>query len=216
MRRGVICVGRGTATAPRSRLGTDERRAQLLELGVEIFGAKNYDEVSIDEIAKRAGISKGLLYHYFSNKREFYVACVRAGAEAFEEAVQPDKDLPPIERVYQGLERYLDFVEARADAYQTLLSSGIGVDPEVAEIVNRCRRGLADRMVTDAGITTPIPPLRNLARAWIGAVEASSLDWLEHRDIERDALIQTLVGMLVSTLQTVLDGASVLDEVQGA
>lgn len=196
----------------RSRLQLDERRAQLLELGMTIFGEKNYDEVSIDEIAQRAGISKGLLYHYFSNKRNFYVACVREGAEIFDEAVQPDKELPPLERAYQGLERYLDFVEARAGAYQALLSSGVGVDPEVAAIVDASRRRIAERMLRDTGIETPVPSLRVLARAWIGAVEAASLDWLEHRDMTREQLVEMLVGMLMSTLQTIFDAEGGVQE----
>lgn len=198
-------MGKKPAVATRNRLQVDERKDQLLTLGIEIFGEKSYEDVSIDEIAQRAGISKGLLYHYFSNKRNFYVECVRAGAELFDAAVQPDKELPPLERAYQGLNRYLDFVEARAGAYQSLLSSGIGVDPEVAAIIDQSRRRIADRMLSDAGFETPVPDLRNLARAWIGAVEAASLDWLEHRDIEREQLIETLIGMLMQTLQQILE-----------
>ena len=68
------------ATAKRSRLTVDERREQLVRLGVDIFSERPYDEVSIDEIAAAAGISKGLLYHYFPSKRDFYVAVVRHGA----------------------------------------------------------------------------------------------------------------------------------------
>src|SRR5689334_1058061 len=63
----------------RSRLAVDKRRAQLLKLGQELFSNFNYDELSIDEIARRAGISKGLLYHYFPSKRDYYVEVIRAG-----------------------------------------------------------------------------------------------------------------------------------------
>src|SRR5262249_47381912 len=67
------------AKEPRSRvrLDVDARRAQLVDLGLTEFGTRTYDEVSIDRIAQMAGISKGLLYHYFPTKRAFYVACVR-------------------------------------------------------------------------------------------------------------------------------------------
>jgi AcrR family transcriptional regulator len=54
---------------PRTRLDVDERRTQLVELGLEHFGERAYDDVSIDAIAEAAGISKGLLYHYFPTKR---------------------------------------------------------------------------------------------------------------------------------------------------
>src|SRR5690242_4164925 len=64
----------------RVRLDVDERRAQLVALGLAEFGTRTYDDVSIDLIAQAAGISKGLLYHYFPTKRAFYVACVREAA----------------------------------------------------------------------------------------------------------------------------------------
>ena len=64
----------------RARLDVDERRRQLVELGLDLFGSRSYDEVSIDELAAAAGISKGLLYHYFPTKRDFYVATVREAA----------------------------------------------------------------------------------------------------------------------------------------
>lgn len=202
------------ATTARNRLQTDERRAQLLDLGLEIFTERSYDEVSIDEIARRAGISKGLLYHYFSNKREFYVAVVRHGAAAFDEAVRPDPELGPLERTHQGLNRYLDFVEDRASAYHALLSSGIGVDPEVAQIVDQCRRDIADRMLTDTGLDEPVPVLRTFARAWIGAVEHAALDWLEHRDISRDELVQLLAGMLMNGIQSMVEQDLLGDGIQ--
>src|SRR5687768_17791719 len=85
----------------RLRLETDERRKQLVELGLEWFGAKAYDEVSIDDIAEAAGISKGLLYHYFPTKRAFYTACVGEAAaqllDAITSAAKPEAD--PLERL---------------------------------------------------------------------------------------------------------------------
>ncbi len=61
----------------RARLDVEERRKQLVALGNELFSKRTYDEVSIDELARAAGISKGLLYHYFPTKRDFYIATVR-------------------------------------------------------------------------------------------------------------------------------------------
>ena len=79
----------------RSRLAVDERRAQLLELGLRLFGTRPYDEVSIDDIAADAGVSKGLLYHYFGSKRAFYVATVQHAAAVLLEALTSvDQDLP--------------------------------------------------------------------------------------------------------------------------
>src|SRR4051812_45882941 len=75
--------------APRARLDVDERRAQLLSLGLERFSERSYDEVSIDDLARAAGISKGLLYHYFPTKRDFYIAALAQAAEQLLAATDP-------------------------------------------------------------------------------------------------------------------------------
>src|SRR2546429_8978694 len=70
---------------PRRRLSPDDRRAELLALGAEVFGQRPYDEVRIDEVAERAGVSRALMYHYFPDKRTFFAAVVRAeGDRLFE------------------------------------------------------------------------------------------------------------------------------------
>ncbi|HJL16357.1 MAG TPA: TetR/AcrR family transcriptional regulator [Sandaracinaceae bacterium LLY-WYZ-13_1] len=191
-------------TAPaRSRLQVDERRAQLLELGLRLFSERAYDEVSIDDIAREAGVSKGLLYHYFGGKRAFYVACVDAAAAALVERTEPTHELSEPDRARRGLEAYLDFVEERAGAYGALMRSGIGHDPEVAAILEGARRAIVDRMLEGMGVRPPRPLVRLAARSWIGQVEAACLEWLERRDVPREALIRLLLGALYGTLSTV-------------
>lgn len=70
----------------RRRLSPDDRRSELLTLGAEVFGQRPYDEVRIDEIAERAGVSRALMYHYFPDKRAFFAAVVRAESERLFEA----------------------------------------------------------------------------------------------------------------------------------
>ena len=178
------------------RLSVDERRQQLLELGVQLFSLHAYDDVSIDDIAREAGISKGLLYHYFGGKRAFYLATVELEAQRLLDTLQPDPELPAEIRAQQGLSRYLDFVEERSDAYIALMRGGLGRDDQAEAIVDRTRQALADRVVEALGVDPPPPEHRLAARAWIGAVEASSLDWLAHRDIDREVLLQILLGAL--------------------
>ena len=123
------------AAAHRSRLSTDARREQLVALGVEMFSERPFDDVSIDDIAAAAGISKGLLYHYFPSKRDFYVAVVRHSAEEMQAVTESDPALPPIARLADGLDRYLEYVATHARGFATVLRAGIGSDPEVAAIV---------------------------------------------------------------------------------
>lgn len=187
-------------SSARSRLALDERRAQLLALGSRLFAERAYDDVSIDDIAEAAGVSKGLLYHYFGGKRDFYVATVRDAAAQLQLRTEPDLALPPAERARAGIEGYLSFVDEHAAPFVSLMRSGIGNDPEVASIVDRTRDAIVARVVRDLGLASPRPVFRVALRGWIGMVEAASLDWLERREIARDALVQLLLESLYAAL----------------
>ncbi len=195
---------RTAATLPggaRVRLDVDERRARLLELGLELFGRRSYEEISIDDIAAEAGMSKGLLYHYFGSKRGFYVATVRQAAGDLVAHVAPSSSLPPEQRVSSGLDAYLTFVEAHAGAYVALMRSGVGADPEVLEIVEGTRSAIAARILEEGlGLVTPPPIYRVALRSWIGAVEAASLEWVERRDLPKSTLVELFADLLVHTL----------------
>ncbi len=186
----------------RARLDMDSRRAQLLDLGLQLFGTRPYDEVSIDDIARAANASKGLLYHYFGGKRAFYVAVVRDAARRLVEALGADPRLPPPQRLQAGLAAYLGFVEQRADAYAALVTGGLGADPEISTIVESTRRAIVDSLLTDVGVDAPRPVYRLALRGWIGAVEASCVDWLRHGEVSREQLLQIMMGSLQGTLAT--------------
>jgi AcrR family transcriptional regulator len=187
----------------RSRLGVDQRREQLLRIGVEIFSSRPYDGISIDEIAALAGVSKGLLYHYFPSKRDFYVAVVRASADEMRERTAPDPSLPPLEGLRAGLDAYLDYVEHHAQGYLTVHRGGIGSDEEVRAIVNEVRTLIADRILTGLGIEPAPPALRTAVWGWIGFVEAAAIEWLEQRDLTRDTVRELMVLALVSAMDAV-------------
>lgn len=205
----------------RTRLDVDERRAQLVDLGLTQFGARTYDEVSIDLIAQEAGISKGLLYHYFPTKRAFYVACVReAAARLMTRMAEPVAvEVPPLEALKAGLDRYLEYVRAHGRAYATLMRGGVGVDNEIAAIVNETRAELLGRLTS--GIATGFPAAVNVAspllqialQGWVGLAEATSIAWVEtcvedehRRHARRDAPSASAVrDLLVGTLAAIIE-----------
>lgn len=179
----------------RERLDTDARRAQLLALGLEVFARQAYDEVSIEELADRAGISKGLLYHYFPTKRDYYAATVREASRQLLALTDLPESIPPSERLTEGLRRYLSFVERHAPAYSTLLRGGIGSDPNVAAVIEETRQALLTRIVQ--GIGEVSVTLRLTLRGWIGFVEATSLEWLDRKELSRDAMLALWVSALL-------------------
>ena len=86
----------------------------MLSLGAEVFGQRPYDEVRIDEIAERAGVSRALMYHYFPDKRAFFTAVVRAEGEKLFEATntppQPEQSL--FDQLRAGVLAYVHYDEA--------------------------------------------------------------------------------------------------------
>ena len=121
----------------RGRLDVDARREQLLEVGREFFSRRSYEEVWIDDIAKKAGVSKGLLYHYFPSKREFFVAAIRAEVEEIRARTAPRSDLPPEAQLRASLDVFLDYVEEHWPAFETMFQPGVGSDRELAEMLGR-------------------------------------------------------------------------------
>lgn len=99
--------------ASRRRLSPDDRRNELLALGAEVFGQRPYDEVRIDEIAERAGVSRALMYHYFPDKRAFFAAVVRAEGERLFEATNtpPEPGLTLFGQLRAGVLAYLRYDE---------------------------------------------------------------------------------------------------------
>ena len=202
---------RGHAARPaRTRLDTDERRAQLLALAQATFATRSYDEVSIDDLARAAGVSKGLLYHYFPTKRDLYIAGLREAARVLMERtlIAPSVHTSPIERMRAGLDAYLDYASEHARAYTALLRGGIGSDPEVALVIEDTRKTYVDRMIQGTeGTPLPVPvektPLLRLAlRGWVGFVEQTSLDWVAGpREVSQRELRDLLVDVLLSTLE---------------
>lgn len=186
----------------RARLQVDERRAQLVELGLRLFSERSYDELSIDDIAQAAGISKGLLYHYFSSKRDFYAATVRSAAQSLLARTDPGEGADP-EALLLALDQYLQFAEEHASAYVALMRSGVGHDADVAAIVEDTREQFVARLAGRLGLAELSPRVRLALRGWVGFVEGSSLDWLARRDLPRDELRDLLAQMLLATLAAV-------------
>jgi AcrR family transcriptional regulator len=101
----------------RRRLSPEDRRAELLALGAEVFGKRPYDEVRIDEIAERAGVSRALMYHYFPDKRAFFAAVVRDEADRlYESTNEPTAGLTMFEEIRLGVLAYMAYHQQNPEA----------------------------------------------------------------------------------------------------
>jgi AcrR family transcriptional regulator len=179
------------------RLHNDERRRRLVELGVDVFTRHAFDEVSMAQIAREAGISKALLYHYFPSKRAFFVATLSQGAEELRAAIEPVGDLPPLEALTTSIGAYLAWIDAHGESYRKTLQSA-GSVPEVRTLVEGLRQETAGRIIDGLGIVDPAP--RTAVHGWLWFMDGACLHWLDHRDMDVDALRDLLLAALLATV----------------
>ncbi len=70
----------------------EERKSQIKEVALEIIFEEGVQNTSISKIAKRAGISKGLLYNYYESKEEMIKEIIFEGMEQFMKIFDPNND----------------------------------------------------------------------------------------------------------------------------
>jgi AcrR family transcriptional regulator len=170
-----------------SRLQTDERRRQLLEAGALVFTEHSYDDASMAEVARAAGISKGLLYHYFPSKRDLFVATLEAAAAELREITQPDPALPLPEQLVGALDAYLRWIEEHADSYVKLLESATSSD-DVRSYMAQMRANTVERMLELLVRSGDPASVRTALHGFLWFIDGACLDWLANRDLTRDQL----------------------------
>jgi AcrR family transcriptional regulator len=180
----------------RERLDLDARRDAFLATGLAVFSARSYDEVSIDDLAAAAGVSKGLLYHYFPTKRDFYVAALRKAADQLLEETRNDELLDPAADLARGIVTYLDFAKRHGAAYLALMRGGIGSDPEVTAVIEETRATLGARVLERMPEGSVTPLVRVAVRGWIGFVETIAIDWLTDRRIAKAEIVRLACAVL--------------------
>lgn len=193
--------------AKRARLDSDARREQLLSAGGELLGRRPYDEVSIEEIAEAAGVSKGLLYHYFPTKKDFVLAALERGQQELGELTALDPGLDAAEQLGASLDRFLDFVEEHEVAYSAIFRSRGGADPEIQAALEQGRQQRMDAVLEALAAweaapanTERTPALETAVQGWFFFLEGAVLRWLERRDLERDQLRELLRLALLASL----------------
>lgn len=192
----------------RVRLATDERRAQLLELGEDLFSRHRFDALTTDVIASEGAISKGLLFHYFGSKRGFYIATIEHVAQRLLVQVVLDPSRSPFDAVLDALDRFLDFVRDHAAIYRALLRGGLGADPQSQAIVDHVRWTIVHRVLAlldpdhhDAQTGPLTTPAALRLYGWVGCIEALSVVWIDAalpRDRIRTLMLESFGPVLAA------------------
>ena len=197
-----------TGDARRTRLSSEARREQLLAIGVEMLQSKRLEDLSIDDIASQAGISRGLLFHYFDSMQDFQISVasriMRGLVDRLDEAA--GDELPPEQRLLTSLAVYIDYIAERPDVYRSVVR-GASSHEGMRAMADETREQVVDLVLANvaatlsaSGRTIDAPAVRIGAHAWIAMTEELVARWLTDAVIDRDELITRIVAPLPGLL----------------
>jgi AcrR family transcriptional regulator len=192
-----------SATPAYRRLSVEERRSQLLDAALTHFAHRAPEDVSLDDVAEEAGVSRPLVYRYFpGGKQQLYEAALRSAAEELQQCFDEPLEGPLLRRLSHAVDRYLAFVDEHDTGFSALLQGGSVVETSrTTATVDGVRRAAAEHIYRHLGVPDPGPRLRMTVRTWITAVEAASLIWL---DEDKQPPVEELRAWLVEQFVAVL------------
>ncbi|WP_344406359.1 TetR/AcrR family transcriptional regulator [Streptomyces longisporus] len=190
-------------TGVRRRMGVEERRQQLIGVALELFSQRSPDDVSIDEIAAAAGISRPLVYHYFPGKLSLYEAALKRAAEDLAGRFKEPQEGPLGARLLRAMRRFFDFVDDHGPGFSALMRGGPAVSVGGAHsmshtsatnaLIDSVRQAAYEQILSHLGVQDPPARLELVVRSWISLAESTALIWLDGRRIPRAELEAQLV-----------------------
>ncbi|MBC7269460.1 MAG: TetR/AcrR family transcriptional regulator [Streptomyces sp.] len=181
-------------TGVRRRLAVEERRQQLIGVALELFSRRSPDEVSIDEIASAAGISRPLVYHYFPGKLSLYEAALQRASDDLASRFREPHEGPLGARLLRVMRRYFDFVDDHGPGFSALMRGGPAVGSSTTNaLIDSVRQAAYEQILAHLGVGEPPARLELVIRSWISLAESTALIWLDGRRIPRAELETQLV-----------------------
>jgi AcrR family transcriptional regulator len=184
------------------RMRPEQRREQLLDIGAALFAEKPYEEVLLKDIVARAGVSRHLLYHYFSSKRDLYVAIFQRASNRFLAGVSLDPHLQLTEQLLTGLEAHIQsFVDHPFEAV-TINRGALSDDPAIQAIIAEELNVVGQRLINQLVAEGCHRDATEIAvEGWLAFVRAACVKWIQSENISRADLTE----MCLRALDCVLD-----------
>ncbi|MFF7471716.1 TetR family transcriptional regulator [Streptomyces sp. NPDC008092] len=178
----------------RRRMGVEERRQQLIGVALELFSRRSPDEVSIDEIASAAGISRPLVYHYFPGKLSLYEAALKRASEDLAGRFIEPQEGPLGARLLRVMRRFFDFVDEHGPGFAALMRGGPAVGSSATNaLIDSVRQAAYEQILSHLDVAEAPARLELVIRSWISLAESTALIWLDGRRIPRAELEIQLV-----------------------
>jgi AcrR family transcriptional regulator len=208
-------AGRG---APgRTRTPRAEREQQMVEVASALFAERGFGGVSMDDIAKASGITKPMLYAYFDSKEGLFAACAQVAGEHLRDElreVSERRDLPPDQRLWEGIQRVFVFVEENHDSWLLLYPDGALASGSIGSGAVAARDAMADlltrlfmRTARERGLSEgALAQVEAIAHTFTAATISAASRWAKSEDEPRDAAALRLMNMLWMGSGALLEG----------
>lgn len=191
----------------RRRLSTGERREQLLAVGARLFSESPYDEVWIEQVAEIAGVSRGLLYHYFPTKRDFFAAVVERESERMLRMTSAVPGVPVREQLAVGLDAYLEYVRSHAHGYRAFHRADAAGDQAVRRVYQRALAAQERQILAALAADPEFGPafqaradVRLAVRGWLAFTTAVCLEWLRGEEMSREQVRELCARALLGLI----------------
>lgn len=181
------------------RLPAAERRTQLLEVALAVFGEHGYHGASMNQVAEAAGVTKPVLYQHFRSKRELYLELLEDVGNRLEEVIiKATTELAnPRAQVTAGFTAYFTFVTDERPSFQLLFGGATRLDEEFAATVRRVEATIAEviaGLIQVEGVDDP--QRRVLAHGIVGLAEGISRHWIDHDTAHEPKVLAAQVSEL--------------------
>lgn len=192
------------SAAPRggSRLSPDDRRRQLVGIGLRKFVERPVQELSLDDVAAEAGVSRGLLFHYFPNKTAYHRAVVEAAGRRVLRNLRPDEGATGTVAIAQVVRRFIEQVDRRREFYLALVFGqlpGSGPDDSgQGAAVATLRSAFTDLVMECGGFASAQRPV---VHGWVAYVEDRALQAPADQSADQR---ETLVAHCVAALAALI------------
>lgn len=183
----------------------EARRDQIIACARRVFGEKPYGAVSLADIAREAGVARGLVNHYFGGKRELYLEVLR------EMVAVPDSVLERLpkgtlqERVSGVVDRFLGVVDRNRGMWlATVDALSHGHDPDIDSVMREAEEVTVDQTLRALGIdpdTEADEPLRGMCRAFAAMTRSATDEWLHRGTLTREqtfALLERTLLLIIT------------------
>ncbi len=188
------------------RLDRDARREQLIDAAVTVVAEHGHAGLSLDRVAERSGVTRGLIYHYFPRgRRDLFLAAVDRAGRELTEGWLTDTETPLEERLAANFSRFFEHALAPSEIWLVHRQAGLAGDPEVDRISGRYQAIVIAAVARNHfDSDDPPAPQRAALRAYLDFAERALDEW---RELGLDP--ESLYPMLTATLLTVV--ASIRD-----